>query len=57
MLDNLSSCVTNSDNEVKSLKDRCSKLENENKDLRELLNKKTKDFEGLYAAIQYNFEE
>lgn len=57
MLDNFDTCITNSDKEVSVLKTKVTKLENENQELRDLLGKKTKDFEGLYAAIQYNFEE
>ena len=43
--------------EVVELKQRMSTLERRNEDLESQLQKRTKDFEGLYAALAYNFEE
>ena len=57
MFDNMSLCVTQKDDEVKQLTKKVAKLELVTSDLNQKLDQKTKDYEGLLAALDYKLEE
>lgn len=57
MFDNMSLCVTQKDEEVKDLTKKVKKLEDANEDLQAKFCAQARDYEGLFAALDFKLEE
>lgn len=57
MFDNMSLCVTQKDEEVKDLTKKVKKLEDANEDLQTKFCAQARDYEGLFAALNFKLEE
>lgn len=57
MFDNMSLCVTQKDEEVKELTEKVQKLDEAQADLLVKFGAQARDYEGLFAALDYKLEE
>ena len=57
MFDNMSLCVTQKDEEVKELTEKVKKLDEAQADLLVKFGAQARDYEGLFAALDYKLEE